>query len=404
MKKAIAFLAVMAATSAWQLLLHADEPRSVDEALRWLDGKAKEMVQAGRRTMPDGAAAYPPQVGPGYDAFWLRDYEYMLEGSIDAFSNKDLVDACMVLLNGQKPDGACIECVKLDGKYMFKPGYDTMGENPVADGSQFMVSVAWRTYRKVKDPAFVTRIVERLVKAMNATPRNPQNGLVHIKPQGWDRCGYGFTDSVKKQGDELFCSLLYYDASRQLADLLDVANRPAEAAQWRQTADRVAQSIRSVFWNESIGLFDAATLQCKQPDIWGSAFAVYLGVASKEQSIRIARYFQKHYREIVYRGQIRQLPGGMYWQSSLCGHDGGQNGGYWATATGWFVYTLDLVDPRLADQTVLDMVRDFQQRGVLEWIFAESKGVPHYLANVTLPIDGIRKMLARRKAVKVESR
>ncbi len=39
-----------------------------------------------------GTAAFPPQVGIGYEAFWLRDYEYTLEGSIASYSDKELTD------------------------------------------------------------------------------------------------------------------------------------------------------------------------------------------------------------------------------------------------------------------------------------------------------------------------
>ncbi len=376
----------------------AGEPATVQEAVGWLQNKSKEMIPASRRTMHNGVAAFPPQVGGGYEAFWLRDYEYMLEGCIEAFNDKELRDACMAFINAQRADGACVDCVKFDGTPCYEPGYGAMGENPVADGSQFMVGVAWRTCRKIQDRGFVKQIVDRLVKAMAATPRNPSNGLVHIKPGGWDRCPYGFTDSTRKQGDELFCSLLYVDAARQLADLLEAAERPAEAKKWRADASRIAESVRTVFWDGSIGLFRAATAVCEEPDIWGSAFAVYLGVASKEQAMTIATYFQQHYGEIVYRGQIRHLPGGVYWQAA-CAKDVYQNGGFWLTATGWFVYTLDLVDPKLAEQTVLDMVRDLEKNGCAEWVFREKKGVLNYTANAALPIAGIQKMLARRKTI-----
>ena len=45
-----------------------------------------------------------------------------------------------------------------------------MGENPVADGSQFTVDVAWRTYQRLKDTALLKQIIDPLVKTMNAVP------------------------------------------------------------------------------------------------------------------------------------------------------------------------------------------------------------------------------------------
>jgi len=145
-----------------------------------------------------------------------------------------------------------------------------------------------------------------------------------------------------------------------------------------------------------MNLFRAATDKCREPDIWGSALAVYLGVATEEQAFGIARYFRDHYKEIVQQGQIRHLPGGVYWEQAGP-RDEYQNGAYWSTPTGWFVYTLDLVDARLADQTVLDMVNDFRQRGCIEWCFGETARLPNYLASGTNPLAGIQKMKERRE-------
>ncbi len=368
---------------------------NLDEATVWLDAKARHLINASRRVMPNGVAAFPPQAGAGYEAFWLRDYAYMLEGCSDVFTHKELVDSCRVFIDAMRADGAGVDCVKFNGQPVYMPGFGTMGAHPVADGGPFTVQVAWHTYQQTKDTAFLKTILDSLVRTMKAVPRNPANGLVHIQQEGYDRCPYGFTDTVRKQGDELFCSLLYIQACRQLADLMEAARRTEEANQWRRESKRLEPLVRTTFWDQSIGLFRAATLNCRQPDLWGSAFAVYLQVATPEQSRIIAGYFKEHYREIVQCGQIRHLPGGMYWDAA-CPRDTYQNGGFWATATGWFVYVLDLVDPKLADQTMIDMVNDFRRRGVTEWILDSRTAVRNYIASATMPLAGVRRMLDRR--------
>ncbi|MBN1909625.1 MAG: hypothetical protein JW818_07800 [Pirellulales bacterium] len=372
-------------------------PKNIDEAVDWLSKEAKRMIRASRRTMQNGVAAFPPQVGSGYRAFWLRDYTYMLEGAADAFSDKELKDACRTFVDGIRKDGAGVDCIKYSGQPIYKPGYGSMGRNPVADGSQFTVDVAWHTFQWTKDLDLLRQIIDRLERTMGAVPRNPKSGLVHIQPgRLQDRCPYGFTDSIPKQGDVLFCSLLYVQAGRQMADLYKALDRPEDAGRWAKEADRIAAQIRKQMWNAEWGLFRAATVQCDQPDVWGSAFAVSLGVADREQSLAVARYFRDHYAKLVQRGQIRHLPQNMYWQATGY-RDRYQNGGYWATPVGWFVYTLDLVDPKLADQTVIDMVTDFQNRGVNEWVLGEKVAIPTYLASVALPLADIRRMLDRRK-------
>lgn len=379
---------------------------SLGEATSWLEAKAQQLVRQSRTTMNNRTSAFIPQAGGGYESFWLRDYAYMLEGRLDAFSNKELIDSCNVFVNAMRKDGAGVDCVKLDGTPIYKPGGGSMGENPVADGSMFTVEVAWYTWQKTKDRQWLSGIIDKLAKTMKAAPRNPGTGLVYIKPGDPragtpDRCPYGFTDTIRKEGDELFCSLLYVQACRQLGDLMEAADRPDDARRWRGEAARLAPVIRDTFWDEKAGLFRAATVRCRQPDIWGSAFAVYLDVATLEQARTIARYFKEHYGELVQKGQIRHLPGGIYWEAG-CERDTYQNGGYWATATGWFVYTLDLVDPKLAERTVIDLVNDFRQRGVSEWVFGPHQGVKNYLASATMPLAGVKKMLARRSSAKTE--
>ncbi len=378
----------------------ADPPEAVttlSKAVTWLEAEAHRIIRGSARTMADGTTAFPPQVGIGYEAFWLRDFEYTLEGSIDSYSDKELTDACRLFVRCLDADGAGVDCIKFDGTPIYKPGFGSMGVHPVADGSPFTVAVAWHTYRKTREVQLVREIVEPLVRTMNAVPRNPGTGLVHIVPgEPQERCPYGFTDTIRKQGDVLFCSLLYVQACRQLADLLETAGRDGDARQWTAESERVTRSIRKVFWDGQVGLFRAATVCCREHDIWGSAFAVYLGVADAEQSQAVATYFRDRYAEIVQAGQVRHLPGGVYWEKAVSQRDTYQNGAYWATPTGWFVCALDRVDPDLADRTVIEMVNDFKAGGACEWVFGSTRQLPNYLASAALPLAGIRAMIEHR--------
>ncbi len=385
-------------------LAEAPSKSDINDALSWLETKAAETARASHRTMNDGTAAFPPQVGLGYEAFWLRDYAYILEGCVDAFSDKELTDACRVFLRGQRADGQCVDCVKFDGTPIYRPGFGSMGVETVADGAPFTVDVAWYTFQKTQDKKLLVEMLPALEKALQTVERNPKNGLVHIRPQMPQyRCPYGFTDTILKQGDVLFCSLLYVQASRQLADLYQAADRDQDAARWTKEADRVTRSIRTVFWNPEWNLFRAATAKSNQPDVWGSAFAVYLGVADENQANAIAQNFQQNYDQFVHKGQIRHLPKGQYWEDAR-GRDWYQNGAYWATPTGWFVYTLDLVDSELAERTIADLIDDFEARGICEFVIGEKTQLPGYNSSVSLPAAGVRRMLERREQEKAASK
>ncbi len=388
------FFSLLSTTS----LLGLDDTKidTSQKALDWLQMTSTRMIHDSQRAMHDGTIAFPPQVGKGYEAFWLRDFAYMVEGNPEAFTDQELKDACRLFVDKIDANGAGVDCIKFDGTPIYKPGFGSLGENPVADGSQFTVDVAWRTYQQTNDRELVQDIIDSLIKTMRECPRQEETGLVFIDPnRDYDRCPYGFTDTVRKQGEVLFCSLLYVRASRQLSDLLQVVERTAEAKDWHEKSIRISSAIRNTFWDHELGLFRAATVRCREADIWGSAFAVYLCVASDNQARKISEYFSAHYHELVQNGQIRHTPGGVYWEDARA-QDEYQNGGYWATPVGWFVYTLDQANSKLADQTIVDLANDMRKRNCPEWIFQEKTQLPGYNASAALPIAGIKKMMQRR--------
>ncbi len=365
-----------------------------DESVDWLQRRSTAMIRASHREMADGTAAFPPQVATHYEAFWLRDYAYILAGDPDAFSHDEQIAACRLFVSKQRDDGAMVDCIKFDGTPIYQPGYGTMGENPVADGSQFAVDVAWHTFQNTRNFTLLKEILDALIRGLNAVPRSAR-GLVWIDPDGWDRCPYGFTDSIRKTGEVLFCSLLLVQAQRQIADLLDAVSRDGEAASWRAASERVAENVRAVFWDEESQLFLAATRDCRQVDIWGSVFAAFLGVADESQKRAIREYSRTHYGDLVWHGQLRHLPRGAYWNKTATPREEYQNGAYWATPIGWFVAVLRDADVALAEKTIVDLVRDFQAHGVYECISGRESGtrngnVEGYLASVALPLEVLR--------------
>lgn len=364
------------------------------EALDWLQQRGAEQIRDCRRLMDNGVAAYPPQVGIGYNAFWLRDYVYILEGCAAEIPEKDLRDAVQLFLNAQTKDGVCVDCVKYDGTPIYKPGYGSMGTNPVADGSQFTVAVVYLTWKQLHDNSLLdTKTLDKLRLAMNAVPKNPQTGLVWINPQvDWDRCPYGFHDTVRKKGDVLFESLLYFEAAQRLAEMFEAAKRPDDAEHFRKEADSVSNRINEIFWDENLSLYRAATIQCREGDIWGNAFAVWLNIAPPERTKQIAQYFLKHYNGLVFEGQIRMLPPNVYWEAG-CERDVYQNGAYWGTATGWFAWTLHHVDPKKAEQTIVDLVNGYRRTNCPEWVFGQTIRLPKYMSSVTLPIAPLRQII-----------
>jgi hypothetical protein len=132
--------------------------QSIPEAIAWLEQEAMRIVPGCARRMHDGETGYAPQVETYYEAFWLREYAYVLAGVPNAFSEHAARHALRLFVRSMRADGACVDCVLFDGTPIYQPGFGTMGRNPVADGSQFLVDVAWHTHRKLGDPALIGEI------------------------------------------------------------------------------------------------------------------------------------------------------------------------------------------------------------------------------------------------------
>ena len=391
---------------------YANTPHDLNEAAFWLEGKTQQLVRGSRATMPDGTSGFEPAASGFYPCFWTRDYAYMVEGCPEAFTPAELKNACYTLVNAIRSDGYAVECINVkNGHKYYRPGYDAAnayGVNPTADNSQFTVDIAWRTYQITKDAAVLNKvcrsngrtIIDNLVTEMKMVPR--RQGMVYIDPKlPWDRSPYGFTDSVKKTGNELYCSLLDVRAGNELADLLTVVGRTGEAATWRAAAAAETAAIQTTFWNSSYtasnpGLFNAATVKCNQFDVWGSAFAVQLGVATPAQAASIANYFNKNYSTLVLLGQIREIPAPNYWQDTICARGTDVNGGYWGVAAGHFADALMSVNPTLARQTLLDMVNFYRaQNDVPEYTKpgGVAGGAGSDCAGATLPLVQLKRYM-----------
>jgi len=359
------------------------------------------------RTMQDGTRVYNPDAGMQYNATWLRDFTYMTESG--RVPKDDVVNEFDIFLKGITPDFQGVDCVRHDGSACYKPGGGRMGAKPVLDGGAFTVSLAFLAWRQSGDARFLQKtLLDKLSRVFRAIPSAPDgSGLAWIDPAAtFERCPYGFTDTVRKQGACLFSSLLKYEAGGRLAEMLATANDVRAAEGIRGELARIKAAVNKTFWDDSIGLYRAATVKNREHDVWGSAFAVWLGVAPDDRADRIAAVFKANYAGLVHWGQIRHLMPGVYWDDARLvegeplPHDVYQNGAFWGTATGWFCWTLARVDKPLAMKTFEDLAADYEKSGVCECHYAAPGPCPWknprpcaggYPANLGLPLAALQR-------------
>jgi hypothetical protein len=262
---------------------------------------------------------------------------------------------------------------------------------PPTDNAQFLVKLVELTVNRTGDPEFLTKHRKTLDNALQSIPRR-EDGLVFIDPDGPKRSPYGFTDCVHKTGAVLFSSILYQESLESIARLCDKAGQGTDAAGYRAEADRVRQAL-STLWDQSEGIFLAAIQDCRQPDVWGSAYAVHTGAATDRQARAVSCWLDEHYDEIVWEGMVRHIrePGG--WQSLLVDMpvDIFQNGGYWPTPSAWVADSLRITNPAKADRMLLDLLGHMREHGANEWENRDGAvGVREYVASATLPLIALR--------------
>lgn len=375
------------------------EALSLDQALRkstnWLESQAGTLEAGSRIASTDGGMMYTPDGVGSYHAFWPRDFAYMVEGYPHGIPVDDIRAGIEYLMRAQRADGAMPDHVEANGDPQYCPGSDfcgTYGPEPTADNSQFMVKLAYDYWQLTGDLSLFREHADGLIRAMNFTRRSPDNSLVYITPA---RSGspYGFTDSIVKTGDLLFSSLLYYEAAGNLAEMLAAIGDDSPAAHWRTEAAQVKADVQTLYDSQS-GMFLAASIDNRQIDIWGSAFAAHLGVATDSQQQRIAHYLKDNYHGLVLRGQVRHTAPGTFWQRALSGPGTYQNGPYWATPSGWVAMTIAKIDRPLAQQMLVDMTKDFMANGINEYFNNDPQlvGVRKYVASATNPIPAMKAL------------
>lgn len=370
------------------------------ELIPWFESAARTALAHAERQMGDGTIVYAPSGTTKYQAFWLRDYEMMLEAEV--IPKERLVACAKLFLNALAADGSGVDCLPFTGGAIYKPAWGKFGDNPVLDGGPYTVSVAYLSWKQSGDAFFLgEETLAKLAKTLGAIPHNAKTGLCWIDPsKDYDRAPWGFHDTVHKKGDCLYTSVLEIVARRRFAEMLDAAGKGDAAGRERAQADAMtaAVNMNTELWDESFGLFRAATVKCREHDVWGSAFAVWSGVATEEHARSIAAYFRNHYSELVQHGQVRAMPAGEYWEhvDAVCVRDtyqnAYQNGGFWGTASGWFGWTLAQVDRPLAVQMFQALKADYASRGANEWIFGERTECHEYLSSIGLPLQALRRL------------
>lgn len=107
----------------------------------------------------------------------------------------------------------------------------------------------------------------------------------------------------------------------------------------------------------------------------------------------MGRFFCAASEVAIWRGHIRHLPAGQYWEQMLAPvqPDDYQNGAYWAVPSGWVAQVMATVDAAAAQQLISDVLEVWRTEGVYECIspYAPLKGAG-YVASAANVLAAVR--------------
>ncbi len=365
------------------------------ENIAWLTETARRLLQGCQTRAQDGTVLYTPDGKAHYAALWTRDFAYMVEHTADLIPQEHLEACIRYIMRGQREDGVVPDRVRPDGVpvYVAGPENSPLGEYNL-DNAMFLVIAADVALERAPTARRKTLFHEwapALDKGMDTIPLSP-HGLVVNSPEK-PHSPYGFTDCIGKTGELLMESLLYWVACGKMAKRHQQTGDRKRADAYRARARRIEQNLQRL-WDDQLGAFVAASVDCRQMDIWGNAYALAIGFPLGKRKERLQRLLVERREDYLWKGQVRHLLKGEYWQRLLTPvpRDRYQNGAYWATATGWILQAIHPIAPDLARHIFDELVEDFQQHGVYECVTPDYRQLDSYVVSACNPLGAARKL------------
>ncbi len=412
------------------------------EELTFLHCMARDVLEASRvKPGSNGGGAWPltnscgfALVTPGkdtYKAFWVRDFSMALDSGLIRGEEirQHLLLICQVQNGGQDlhlahglrvPAWAVPDHINYDGRAVWFPGTYSSGEDqgtgtfgriPPIDDHYELVHIAFALWRTTRETRFLSTVVggltvfERVEQAFASPVIDPASGLVQTTEA--DRAvGFGFCDAEEHTGKLLFASLLRYRAAGELAELAHALGRGQRAGDYRAIQKVIGAHIAETFGasSEIGGWLRASTGLSRQADVWGTLYALHLGILEPAVAARARKTVADAVKTgtITLEGAVRHVPTNLdfspttAWERSVAPVNTYQNGAYWHTASGWLLEALWMEDRALALRVFDEMLahlraQDFRKgtgHGAPWEAFGpngKARQNPVYLASVAVP-------------------
>ena len=255
---------------------------------------------------------------------------------------------------------------------------------------QFADSPAFATFlielvaSNESDYSFYHELEQTLVNGLNAVPSNEYGFVENTNFTENTVLGYGFHDSVQKNGSLFYSTVLHWSA-------FSIIHKNTQNITLKNIVQSRIDLIKSninLFWNEKEGGYVATwpenTWESDKIDIWGNALIASQELIERDKIQSIYGLFHSRQDDIFFNGYVRPLLHPQKWNSLYIPDIEGspsnlfpnhQNGSYWGSQLFDVIKMLALFDRSFACSILKKAVKVSRILGSPEWI---SPYFPYY--------------------------
>ena len=383
---------------------HPKEEFDLLESREFIDESMSQLLKGSRITIQDHVVNTPDGSGQ-YLGCWPRDFTMICESGHPEIDANFIREGLELFLNNVGDSGGIPDWIP-HGR-LARVVHRLFSKHPFLDNAHWLIRLMVLYLEKTRaetgilDLDFFSQNESKLMGGLNARGMLDENHeLLYLKDDINKNLviDWGFTDCIKKTGHVLFGNLLKLDTYRSLSEIHRYLGNKENQMMFQSRYLNLQDELIEKLLDDSTHLFFSATGINKKIDVWGNAFAVYLGVLPSGIEEIVTKSLLRNKEKYCWKGHVRHLfkpetwEAFMPWPASLLRFRPNtyQNGAYWGTPSGWVAYTLEKAKKGEGKKLLEDLLLYFRKIGIYECIhprfIREYRKCKNYVASLALPM------------------